>query len=127
MDILRYITEELPRKRLQGLNKQLEYLKQPLASTASQARLLLANYYITNHKSEFFTLYQAGKEVDISQLSANPRALTLIKSKTSGNTQWVTVDSQSNRVPSIQNMTAQKALMYMSQNFAFEGLTSKKR
>jgi hypothetical protein len=123
VNILEYVTKELPRKR--KLDKQLDYLE--LASTGSVAsdKLLIANCYLAEHPDSFFEVYQAGVPVKLTNES-NPNGLCVVKSLASGITPWGLVDANNQPVPSAKPMVAKEAITYLNQRFRFVALTGVK-
>ena len=119
MDILEYVTKELPKKR--KLDQQLEYLG--LSSTGSVAsdKLLIANSYLSDYPDSFFQVYQAGVPVKLTSKS-NPNGLCVIKSLASGITPWGLVDANNKPVPSAKPMIAKDVISYLNQRFRFISL-----
>ena len=87
----------------------------------AEDKSVLANYYLSNHKDAFFSVHQAGQEVTLSEFS-DPRGLCAVRCLAPLSGKLTMVDSQGNIVPSVEVMTAEKAISYLNQQFEYKVL-----
>ncbi len=119
MNVVEYVTSELPKRR--KLDKQLEFLGLVTTGVVAEDKSKLANHYLTNHKSEFFSVHQAGHEVQLSD-SSDPKGLCAVKCLAPTSGKLTMVDSCGNPVSSVEVMTASKAISYLNQQFEYKAL-----
>ena len=64
MDILTYLTQELPKKKAPHVAKQLEYLDSEPGHSVKESKKKIVQYYLDNHLSKVLLYYQMGLEVE---------------------------------------------------------------
>lgn len=119
MDVVEYVTVELPKRR--KLNKQLEFLGLTTTGVVADDRSVLANHYLSNHRSEFFRVYQAGQEVTLTDAS-DPTGMCVVKCLATTSGKLTMVDQEGNPVASVNVMTADKAISFLNQQFRYRVL-----
>ena len=119
MNVVEYVTNELPKRR--KLDKQLEFLGLVTTGVVAEDKSKLANHYLTNHKGEFFSVHQAGQEVQLSD-SSDPKGLCAVKCLAPTSGKLTMVDANGNPVSSVEVMTASKAISYLEQSFEYKKL-----